>query len=257
MASVEEIDRLLESYRAWLKDRTNLREIDGSWVEITTPYLDRHNDAVQIYVRSHNGGYLLSDDAYTIADLEASGCSLKTERRQELLSMTLKGFGVKLNNDALEVQANSANFPLRKHSLIQAILAVNDLFYVSRPVVESLFIEDVIAWLDSNEVRYTPRVKFTGISGYDHLFDFVIPRSKKQPERILQAVNRPSRETAESFIYKWTDTREVRSSDSRAYAILNDITQPITAGVADALRNYAINVVRWTARNEFVHELAE
>ena len=33
----------------WLKDKTTLREVDGEWVEITTPYLDRHNDALQIY----------------------------------------------------------------------------------------------------------------------------------------------------------------------------------------------------------------
>ncbi|WP_418888699.1 DUF1829 domain-containing protein, partial [Methanothrix soehngenii] len=37
-------------------------------------------------------------------------------------------------------------------------------------------------------------MKFTGKSGYDHLFDFVIPKSKKRPERILQAINRPSRD---------------------------------------------------------------
>jgi len=28
---------------------------------------------------------------------------------------------------------------------------------------------------DENEIRYTPSVKFTGKSGYDNLFDFVIP----------------------------------------------------------------------------------
>lgn len=257
MAIIEEIERLLESYRGWLRERTTLRDIDGAWAEITTPYLDRHNDAVQIYARKNNGGYVLSDDGYTIGDLEASGCNLNTERRQELLNMTLKGFGVKLNKEILEVQTTADNFPLRKHSLIQAILAVNDLFYVSRPVVENLFLEDVIAWLDNNDVRYTPRVKFTGTSGYDHLFDFVVPKSRKQPERILQAVNRPSRDTAEAFIYKWTDTREVRSKESRAYAVLNDATQRVSVGVLDALRNYEIHPVLWSLRSEVIRELAE
>jgi Domain of unknown function DUF1829 len=146
---------------------------------------------------------------------------------------------------------------LRKHNLIQAILAINDLFYVSRRVVESLFLEDVIGWLDGNSVRYTPLVKFTGISGYDHLFDFVIPKSNKRPERILQTINRPSRDMAEAFIYKWIDTREVRSRESLSYAILNDTTQAVPAGVADALRNYTIQPIPWSARNEAVPELAE
>lgn len=78
---------------------------------------------MQIYVRSENGGFVLTDDSYIIHDLEASGCKLDTEKRKDLLQMTLNGFGVKLNIDAIEVNATPENFPLRKHNLIQAMLA--------------------------------------------------------------------------------------------------------------------------------------
>ena len=257
MTMAQEIEKLLNDYHAWLKDKTTLREVNGSWVEITTPYLDRHNDALQLYARQENGGYVLTDDRYTIHDLETSGCNLNTEKRQDLLKMTLNGFGVKLNDDALEVHATLENFPLRKHNLIQAMLAVNDLFYLAKPVVESLFFEDVVAWLDANEIRYTPKVRFTGTSGYDHLFDFVIPKSgKRQPERLIQAINRPKRDTAESFILAWLDTRQVRPPDSRAYAVLNDGEQPVSGGVMDAFRNYHIQPVPWSHRGEVVTELA-
>lgn len=254
--SVAEIEQLLHNYRAWLRDKTTLRQVNGEWVEITTPYLDRHNDALQIYIRAENGGYVLTDDSYTIHDLEASGCSLHTEKRLDLLKMTLNGFGVKLQDEALAVHATAENFPLKKHSLIQAMLAVNDLFYLAKPVVESLFFEDVVSWLDANEIRYTPGVKFTGISGYDHLFNFVIPKSRKQPERIVQAINRPTRETALSFINAWADTRQTRPPDSKAYAMLNDIEQPVSGNVIDAFRNYQIRPVPWADRGQVVPELA-
>jgi hypothetical protein len=256
MTVTAEIDKLLNDYRIWLKDRTTLRDINGEWVEITTPYLDRHNDALQIYARRENGGYLLTDDSYTIHDLESSGCALGKGKRHDLLKVTLNGFGVKLNGEALEIHASSDTFPLRKHNLIQAMLAVNDLFYLARPMVESLFFEDVIAWLDANEIRYTPRAKFTGISGYDHLFDFVVPKSRKQPERMIQAINRPTRDSALAFIHAWNDTREVRSSDSKAYAMLNDAEQPIAGGVMDAFRNWAIQPVAWSQRDQVVNEIA-
>lgn len=257
MTTAHEIEKLLSDYRAWLKDKTTLREVNGEWVEITTPYLDRHNDALQIYARAENGGYVLTDDSYTIHDLEASGCQLNTEKRRDLLKMTLNGFGVRMNGEALEVHASPETFPARKHNLIQAILAVNDLFYLAQPVVESLFFEDVIAWLDASNIRYTPKVKFTGISEFDHLFDFVIPKSaSKQPERIVQAINRPTRDTAEAFIYKWSDTRKVRPFDSKAYAVLNDFEQSIPGGVLDAFRNYQIHPVPWSHRAEVEAELA-
>jgi hypothetical protein len=256
MTLVGEIEELVESYRSWLKQKTVVRDINGSWVEITTPYLDRHNDALQIYAQQANDGYLLSDDSYTIHDLEASGCSLSSAKRQDLLNMTLKGFGVKLHEEALEIHATKDSFPLRKHNLIQAMLAVNDLFYLAKPMVESLFLEDVTAWLDSVEVRYTPKVKFTGKSGFDHLFDFVIPKSRRAPERVIQAINKPAKNTTEQLIFSWDDTRDVRSPEAKAYAMLNDTEESLSPSVTDALKNYGIQPIPWSSRFSVAEQLA-
>jgi len=252
---IQDIQRLLDAYHAWLKDKTALRQVQD-WVEITTPYLDRHNDYIQIYARKTNSGYVLTDDGYTIQDLEDSGCKLDSHRRQDLLRMTLNGFGVRLNGKALEVHASPENFALRKHNLIQAILAVNDMFYLAQPMVASLFYEDVVAWLDLHDIRYTPKVKFAGKTGYDHLFDFVIPKSRRQPERIVQAINRPNRETAQAVVLAWIDTKEVRSPESRAYAMLNDAEEAVPQGVLDALRNYDVKPVPWSQRESVLEELA-
>jgi hypothetical protein len=252
---IHEVQRLLDDYLAWLKDKTTLRQVDD-WVEITTPYLDRHNDCLQIYAKQYDGGFVLTDDGYTITDLEQSGCKLDSKKRQELLQLTLNGFGVQLRDNALEVHASPENFPLRKHNLVQAMLAVNDMFYLAVPMVASLFYEDVVAWLETHDVRYTPNVKFTGKSGYDHVFDFVIPKSRRQPERIIKAINRPNRETAQVIAFSWIDTKEVRAPNSKAYAILNDIENSVSASVLDALRNYNVTPVPWSQRDFTTQELA-
>jgi hypothetical protein len=252
---IMEMQVLIDRYVAWLKDKTSLRQVDD-WIEITTPYLDRHNDYLQLYAKRMNGGYLLTDDGYVIEDLQQSGCKLDSPKRQALLRLTLGGFGVRLNQNALEVQASGENFPLRKHNLIQAMLAINDLFFLAEPMVRSLFYEDVVSWMEMHEIRYTPRIKFTGKSGYDHLFDFVIPKSRQLPERILQTINRPNRDYAQSLAFSWIDTKEVRPSDSRAYAVLNDSDHAVAAGVIDALRNYDVTPVLWTKREKVREELA-
>jgi len=209
-----------------------------------------------IYAKRENNGFLLTDDGYVIGDLRRSGCDLESKKRKDLLALTLNGFGVKLDADNLVVHASSDNFALRKHNLVQSMLAVNDLFYLAVPMVASLFLEDVTAWLDLIEIRYTPKVKFTGKSGYDHLFDFVIPASKKQPERILQAINRPSRNTAQAVAFSWIDTKKVRPANSRAYAFLNDLEHTPTGSVLDALENYDVHPVAWSAREQAREELA-
>ena len=252
---MHDIQRLMDAYHAWLKDKSVLRQID-EWVEITTPYLDRHNDYLQIYARKANGGLVLTDDGYTIDELEQSGCKLESPKRLELLKMTLNGFGVQMEGKALQVHASTDNFALRKHNLVQAMLAVNDMFYLAVPMVASLFYEDVVDWLDVHEVRYTPKVKFTGKTGYDHLFDFVIPKSRKQPERIVQTINRPNRETAQAVVLSWVDTKEVRTPEARAFALLNDSEQSVSPAVIDALRSYDVRPVPWSLRESVLEELA-
>lgn len=252
---IQDIQRLMDSYQAWLKDKTALREV-ADWVEITTPYLDRHNDYLQIYAKRVNGGFLLTDDGYTVDDLELGGCKLDSRKRQDLLKMTLNGFGVQIDSGRLQVQASPENFGLRKHNLVQAMLAVNDMFYLAAPVVANLFLEDVASWLDVHEIRYTPEIKITGKSGYDQLFNFVIPKSRQAPERILQAINHPNKDAASRLAFAWLDTREVRPPDSRAYAMLNDSDQRVAPEVLDALRSYEVPPVLWTHRDEIVKELA-
>ena len=75
---IDEIRGLLDQYAQWVRDKSVLREVNDQYVEITTPYLDRHNDYTQIYVRRDNGAFLLTDGGETIQDLRASGCDLET-----------------------------------------------------------------------------------------------------------------------------------------------------------------------------------
>lgn len=251
-----DVEQMVDRYVSWLRDKTVLRDVDGEWVEITTPFLDRHNDALQIYTRRRGDKFVLTDDGYTIEDLQQSGCKLDSPKRQAMLKSTLAGFGVRNADNRLEVDASADNFGLRKHSLLQAMLAVNDLFYLAMPTVASLFREDVTAWLDGQDIRYTPEVTFTGKSGYDHRFDFVIPKSRQQPERILQTLPRPTKDAAVALAFKWIDTKDVRPADSMAYALVNDMEQSIPMPVSEALQRYDVEVVPWSRRHEAAEELA-
>ena len=253
---IREIQHLLDQYAVWLRDQTTLRQING-WVEITTPFLDRHNDHLQIYAKRDDNNWTITDDGYVIEDLKQSGCEIEPgSRRHALFTTTLNGFGVTTDEGRLTVKTDEDQFSRRKHNLVQAMIAVNDLFYLAQPLVASLFLEDVETWLRSSRIRYTPNVKFTGASGYDHQFHFVIPESDSQPERVVQPVNRPSRERAQTVAFAWIDTKSVRPQGSRAYALLNDESGSINPNILGALRSYDINPVEWTGRDEVVEELA-
>lgn len=253
---IDEIKKLLDDYTRWLKDKTVLKQIGTDWIEITTPHLDRHNDCIQVYVRKEGNGFVLTDDGYIISDLINTGCALDTPKRQELLKTTLAGFGVQIDDKQLIIHATSDNFSLKKHNFIQAMLAVNDLFYLATPFVAGLFVEDVTNWLELSDIRNTPNVKFTGKSGYDHMFDFVIPKSRKQPERIVQTISNPKKDSAEALVFKWLDTRKTRARDSQLFAFLNDSRANVSQSVIDALKNYELEPVLWSQREKVKKQLA-
>ena len=252
---IDEIQHLTDEYHTWLRDNTTLVQGED-WIEITTPFLDRHNDHLQIYAEPVDGEFLLSDDGYIIADLAMSGCKLDTGRRKTLLEMTLNGFGVQLVRNEMQVTTNAQDFSRKKHNLLQAMLAVNDLFYLARPLTRSLFFEDVVAWLDESNIRYFPNVKLPGKSGYDHHYNFVIGRSNQQPDRMLLSITNPDRASATKAAFAWLDTREARQRQARAYAILNDAPKSVSRSVVDALQNYDVRTVLWSERESVREELA-
>lgn len=252
---MSEIALLIDGYWRWLRDRTAIRQL-REWTEITTPYLDRHNDYLQIYAKKTNGGFILTDDGETLLDLEQSGCGIDSVKRQAVLRSILNGFGVEEKGGDLQVHAALDNFPARKHNLLQAMLSVGDMFILASPTVEALFFEDVANWLEGEDIRFTPRVKFSGQSGFDHMFDFVIPKSKAESEQIVRAINSPNRATALNFITAWVDTRASRPESAHPYAFLNDSEKTVGGNVTDALSNYGITPVQWSWRESFRQVLA-
>lgn len=251
-----EYPRLVLSYVDWLRSNTQLADIDGV-CEITTPFLDRHNDHIQIYIEAKNNGtFELHDDGYTITDLKLSGCSLSTTNRKQMLDMILKGFNVSEKDEILFVDADKNTFPHRKHALLQAILTVNDMFMTSKQHVARFFLEDVAQFLDASDVRYTPDVSFPGKSGFNHRFDFVIPRSKDHPERVLRAINNPNKDSATALLFAWTDTKDNRAKDSRVYAILNDTERPLHPDLLSAFGQYDVSTILWSERQKYVETLA-
>lgn len=251
----QECKKIIESYIAWLRKGISVESLEDA-CELTTPFLDRHNDHLQIYVSKQNGKIVLSDDGYILSDLRTSGLDLSTPKRKAILESVLNGFGVQLRGGELIVEASQHNIGQRLHTLIQAMLAINDMFVMAQPRVATFFWEDVRAYLDKHDIRYSPRVKIAGRSGFDHAIDFLIPKSRTRPERLVQAINAPNKNTIGAYLFALTDTREARGEESEAYAFLNDKEREVGGEVIEALEAYQVKPVLWTQREKYVEELA-
>ncbi|MDP0384198.1 DUF1829 domain-containing protein [Glaesserella parasuis] len=59
----------------------------------------------------------------------------------------------------------------------------------------------------------------------------------------------------EAAVFKWTDSRENRAANSELFVLLNNSETEVAASAIDALRNYDIEPILWTERNQVVERL--
>lgn len=225
-------------------------EREGS-CQISTPFLDRHNDAIDIYVETKDGALRLTDDGYTIRDLRASGMELTTEKRKAHLRAVLNGFGVGLDNDEICVTGSLEDFPQKKPTSFRRFGRERQ-FVMAEEHVLSLFKEDVALFLETHRIPSFSDLKLSGKGGFDHKFDFGLPKTVDKPQRILQAINTLTKDNATSLAFAVADVRAVRTDPLGALAMINDTLRQPSEEYLSALRAYEVHPLLWSQRQEAI-----
>lgn len=247
------IDPLLDEYYRFLKQKTLTKESPLSeWIEISTPFTDVFNDTIDIYAKRQNGKIILSDDGKTFRNLELSGVEIsRSANRKTIMDKILLSYGVHLENRELIIEATETTFPQKKLNLLSAISEANDLYVVAKHTVSSLFREDVKAYLDEQEVVYTPYFISKGSTGLEFAFDFQI--AYKQSEILIKAFNSVNKLNLPHFLFTWDDVKQVRERQSEkkviGLAFINDIDKDIKGEYLEALQSKGSEYILWSDRN--------
>jgi len=241
----------IKAYTDWIKTNSAQKFVNG-YTEVTTPFLDIHNDMIQFYVQKDGNQFFFTDDGYTLTDIEMNGISLSTQKRKELVTNLADLLNVKVENGAITARTNNPIFVAQTmHKMIQAILKFGDMLYLASPQVRSLFMDDVKRYLDSYDIRFISSPMYAGRSGLPQRFDFVIPKSKKSPERIITTINRPSRQSIQSAIFAWNDVKDSNKDGAISYLILNDQSKKNIA-FKEAAMEYGMKAFWWDERDEYI-----
>lgn len=100
------------------------------------------------------------------------------------------------------------------------------------------------------------RVRLTGKSGYSHHIDFLFPEIKKRkvPERALQVVNNPQKDSFARVLMIKNDL-QMRNLD--VFMIINDQRGRgnMVSDLVNASHEYDIEPILWSKRDEMSHAL--
>ena len=248
------IDQLINDYYRFLRQKTVITELPSSeWIEISTPFTDVFNDTIEIYARKNNGKIILSDDGRTLKNLELSGVEVsRSQNRREMFERILLNYGVQLENKELIAEATETTFPQKKLNLLAAISEANDLYVIAKHTVAGLFREDVKAYLDEQELVYTPYFISKGSTGLEFTFDFQI--AYRQTELLIKAFNTINKLNLSSFLFTWDDVKQVREKQTEkkviGLAVINNEDREIKDEYLEALRNKRAEFILWKDRNK-------
>lgn len=248
------IEPLLDQYHAFVKSKTLVQEKTGTeWISIATPYLDMHNDAVEVYAKKNNGTIELNDDGQTLRNLNLYGVDLgRAGKRQDILESILLTYGIKLTGEELAVEANENNFAQKKLNLLSAISEINDLYVLSKPTVASVFKDDVKEYLDAHEIIYTPHFISKGSIGLEFTFDFQIAYRKK--EIVIKTFNSLNKNNLVNFLFSWDDIKQTRTKLTNkevvGLAVVNNEIKEPKPELIDALKSKGSEIIFWKDREE-------
>jgi len=245
-----DIQKMINDYAEWLEKEISTA-VFGEYIELTTPYLDRFNDYMQIYVRQNvDGTITMTDDGYIIGNLLSSGMSFKKgSNRQKMLDRIAMNYNVSIVGEEIMTTATANDFPQKKHMMVQAMLAVDDLYIVSPEGVKNLFLEDIETYFYANEIYFSKDFSLLGKTGALYTYDFHLQRTKDKSERFCKGINKLNISKRDLALFNWMDTQEKRGVSSELIVLYND-DNTVSDDVLVGFHNYGIKTVPFSRREE-------
>ena len=252
-----DIKKMIDSYTNWIHEEISFEKI-GEYYEITTPYFDRFDDYLQIYVKQIDKDKIfLTDDGYIIGNLIACGMQFrKNSSRLSVLEKTIRNHGLSLDGEAITTTATIKNFPQKKHMMVQAMLLIDNMFELRKDNVKNLFLEDVISFFNQHEIYYTRDFSIVGKTKNIYTYDFHFQRNRtNKTDRFCRVINRLNKSIRDSIIFNWIDTIDAREDESSLITIIND-EHSVNEKDVDAFISYDIHPVLFSTigRNQSIFE---
>ena len=138
----------------------------------------------------------------------------------------------------------------KKLNMLSAITEANDLYFLSKHTVGSVFHEDVQGFLEEQKIIYTPHFLSRGSTGIEFNFDFQIAYS--ETEIIIKSFNNLTKMNLPHFLFTWEDIKIVRERQTGknviGLAMVNDEGQDIKGEYLNLISGKKAKYILWSER---------
>lgn len=231
MTTKEKSKRLKHYYFDWLFKGYNFLDINDDVVEITTPFLDPDFDSIIMYAEFlNNNTILLTDDGWTIDNLESHGVSFSKQSKivNHHLQEITNYLGLEVNQDKeIFIKTSIDKFPIAKQRLLQGIMQVNDLIVFQKNSKSNLLSDIIEEILLDNDIIFDYKPAYTGKNGITVQFDFSIPTHGRANSKVIKAISNGNNLNSSKLLTMDTQLLKYTKYNHNYIAIFDDINHPI------------------------------
>ena len=233
---------------------------ERGYVRVRTPFWYPDGGVVDVFVKSADGRYLVTDfgEALGWLKLQSTG-SRRSPKQQKLLQDVCTTLGVELYKGQLLLQGRD---PSELASAItrlgQAVVRVSDLWFTTRTRSIESVTDEIDDYLQDRGVEHDKNVPFPGRSGRIWTVDF----QTRTPAGgalvcVLASGSRPGgRRVVEHVVAGWYDLAFMRATtQGLKFVSLFDDTADVWGEEDFRLAESLSSVARWSRPDEFVEQL--
>lgn len=233
---------------------------DGEFLRLETPFRYPDGGAVELFVESRVGSFLVTDYGEAFRFLETSGLDpLRSPTRQRLIDIATKLANARIDEGAIEIEVRSAVdvFPALLR-LGQVVSRVADLSLFAKGTFANTFSDSLEEYLRTS-TRHVEIKRGAIIRGSatTHQID-ILAKSAKGFTAIegLSAVTATGANAQTAFtIQKFADIAAIGPGAPERFAVLDDSSEVWTEALRKQLARFA-DVLDWEQRDHLVGALS-
>lgn len=248
------LETVRNEYIKWIRDNTQFSSVLNNSIEISSPFIDSLSENIKLYIEPHSNRFKVTDDGYTIWNLESLGSSIrKGSQRFFMLQSIVDRFNISFDEDKKELYifADQKELGSAIHSLLQSTLTISDLLKIDKKTVKNLFVEEVNKYFYENEDVFDPfpDIEIQGKSKLTHRFDYLM-NIKNKEKKLVRLVNNLDQIQLERVLLSWQDTSQQRmkryKENLSMVVLVNDKNKPISNKFDEAFKQYDIEPIEFS-----------
>lgn len=249
MCSLErEIEAITADWLKFLRQSYNFKIVDDNHINVVTPLTDAFDDGITIMISKHNQEYTVSDQGYTLWNLESRGINIsKGSQRQKIVNSVIRTENVKLSKEKVIFKTGlKGQIPQMIFDVTQAIIKVGNLGLTNFNRVKTMFSDDVKNYFQANNSHFNfiTGMSLQGKSGLSYTIDYLFwANGASKATKVSSSL---AKNNVEQLLGIWYDTEIIRRENQNKLdlnVIVPSLKEQKQLDLAAGLNSHGISVI--------------